>query len=75
MPKRDCKDEWDKIPDDEPIFILRGKDLNTPEAIAEWLFWAREKDVNQGKIESVQARLDEIEDFHCVHPERCKNPD
>lgn len=59
------------IPDDEPVFILRAKDVHASAALAAYL---REL----GEIEhraAVQARIDAFDAFAAAHPERMKYPD
>lgn len=59
------------IPDDEPIFVLRAKDVHASAALAAYL-------AEIGDIEhraAVQARIDAFDAFAAAHPERMKVPD
>jgi len=59
------------IPEDEPIFILRAKDLNAVSALEHY---AREcKDPNQAS--AIRKRLTEFYLFIRTFPERMKEPD
>ena len=76
MPTQCCKDTWDKIPDDEPVFIIRGKDLLALNAVGAWIENAqRSRKVPQDKIDRAQLHYKAIKDFHKDNPERCKMPD
>jgi hypothetical protein len=75
MPTQCCKDTWEKIPDDEPVFILRGKDLLATDVVREWIVAARRNDVNPDKIARAKEHLNAIDQFQGAHPERCKIPD
>ena len=75
MPLQCCKDKWPQIPDDEPVFIIRGKDLLAVPTVLRWIELARKREVNTEKMEAVDRHLQAIIDFQCDHPERCKIPD
>jgi hypothetical protein len=75
MPAPCCKDKWPTIPDDEPVFVIRGKDLLAARAVAHWMDMAAKADVNSDKMAAVARHLKAIEDFQRDHPERCKIPD
>jgi len=75
MPKECCKDTWQRIPDDEPVFIIRGKDKLAPRAILAWLDAAREAGVNVDKLTRAEEHLVAVIEFQEQHPERCKIPD
>lgn len=60
------------IPDDEPVFILRAKDVHATTALAAYL----EEVYNDPEhSEAVQARIDAFDSFAAAHPERMKQPD
>lgn len=60
------------IPDDEPVFILRAKDVHASAALAAYL----EEVFNDPEhAEAVQARIDAFDAFAAAHPERMKHPD
>lgn len=75
MPKQCCKDTWEKIPDDEPVFIIRGKDKLAPRVMLLWLDAARDAGVNEDKLARVGEHLAAVIEFQEQHPERCKIPD
>jgi hypothetical protein len=59
------------IPDDEPVFILRAKDVHASAALAAYL---RELEEIEHRA-AVQARIDAFDAFAAAHPERMKYPD
>jgi hypothetical protein len=75
MPAQCCKDKWPTIPDDEPVFVIRGQDLLAARAVAHWMDMAAEKGVNDTKLAAVAQHLKAIVDFQGMYPERCKVPD
>lgn len=77
MPKECCKETWAKIPDDEPVFILRGKDLLALEAVGRWVFDAgrASSGVSKEKVLGAQEHYNAMKRFREQHPERCKIPD
>ena len=75
MPTANCRDEWDKIPDDEPVFIVRAKDLLSCEIVKRWIDAALRCEVNPAKVNSAATRFREITAFQEQHPDRCKIPD
>ena len=66
-------DEHGKIPADEPVFVLRGRDLLAVAAIRFYACttWARHLSI----ANKVLGVADEIEAWQQAHPERCKLPD
>jgi hypothetical protein len=75
MPKICCLNTWGKIPHDEPVFIIRGKDKLAADAVQAWIDSAEENGVNAEKIDLAQEHLEAILEFQADHPERCKLPD
>lgn len=75
MPKQCCKEKWPTIPEDEPVFVIRGKDKLAARAVAHWLDLAGEAGVDDEKLAKVAEHLADIEQFQKAHPERCKIPD
>lgn len=62
------------IPDEEPVFVLRGKDLIAPDAIAGYL--AKLPDGTETEhANAVRERLVQFHDYQVIHPTRCKAPD
>jgi hypothetical protein len=76
MPSQCCKETWNKIPDDEPVFILRGRDLLAPLRVKAWIAAAVESDVvPQDKIDGARAHYDAMIQFQKENKDRCKMPD
>lgn len=75
MPAECCKATWDKIPDDEPVFIIRGKDLLALGTISDWITRAEMESVNAEKIEGARKHFHWVQAFQVLNPERCKLPD
>ena len=46
---------WDKIPDDEPIFILRAQDATAGRMVEAWAQHARGLGVNKQKCDDASA--------------------
>lgn len=51
-----------KLKQDEPVFILRGRDTLAVYTISRWIELARDNGVNQGKIDSAEKVF--LEFFH-----------
>ncbi len=75
MPKECCKKTWEKIPEDEPVFILRGQDLISGILVEEWIQLAERWKVNKDKIDRAKEHLQDIRIFQLENPRRCKTPD
>lgn len=65
-----------EIPIDEPVFILRAKDLCAPAAIDAYCRAVQEKAtaVNQHTLDSAAAALERFFKFQAAYPGRCKLP-
>jgi hypothetical protein len=75
MPKDCCKETWEKIPDDEPVFTIRGKDALALKTVEFWIKYAVSSGVNPEKIkQAVECRRD-IYNFQMKHSDRAKLPD
>lgn len=59
------------IPDDEPVFILRAKDVNALPALRGYILMLE----NIGHIAAVDKRIAAFEAFAAAHPERMTTPD
>lgn len=46
------------IPEDEPVFLIRGQDLSGPETLRHW---ARENSANGGDPRATQAALEQAD--------------
>jgi hypothetical protein len=75
MPAQCCKDKWPTIPDDEPVFVIRGKDLLALSVVQLWMDKAIDAGVNDEKMLAVLEHYNAIAKFQEDHPERCKVPD
>jgi hypothetical protein len=75
MPKDCCKETWNKIPDDEPVFTIRGQDQLAERVIYFWIREALDAGVNPEKIAQAEEHLHDIQRFQKAHPERTKIPD
>jgi hypothetical protein len=59
------------IPEDEPVFVLRAKDLHAITALRAYLSVCEDATHR----EAVARRIDQFELFADQHPERMKTPD
>lgn len=76
MPSECCKTTWNRIPDDEPVFILRGKDLLAPLRVKAWIAEAVKSGVVPAeKIEGAKAHYEAMLEFQKENKVRCKMPD
>ena len=65
-----------RIPDDEPVFILRAQDRLAAETVAYWIWLAKCRGVNADKIRHAQLEhLEEMWVFQRSNPHRMKLPD
>lgn len=61
------QDPAGKIPDDEPVFLLRGQDVSAPATLR---FWAEENHRNGGDValsELAEAHADSMEEWQHIH--------
>lgn len=61
----------EQIPDDEPIFILRARDIHAADAIH--TYGSRCADPEHRKV--IKDRWRDFMDFRLRHPDRMKEPD
>lgn len=64
-----------KKPDDEPIFIIRGKDLLALGIVLQWIVTAGDAGVNINKINEAWECFNAIRVFQRDHHPECKIPD
>jgi len=64
-----------KAADDEPIWVLRGQDLCTPQTIRAWAAGANARGAPYAKVQEASRNADEIEQWQRDHPDRVKLPD
>ncbi len=60
------------IPDDEPVFLLRAKDIIAPSTVR---FWASELEKNGGDPTMVKMARDHADKMEAYKPELTKTPD
>ncbi len=70
-----CKESIAKIPDDEPVFCIFGRDKIAISAVRFWINQAEILGVNDSKILRAKGHLQDMEDFAARHPERLHLPD
>ena len=64
MYKDDLIKNLDTIPDDEPLFLLRGRDPLAPPIVAGWATDAFNAGVGEAKVESARAIAHAMADYH-----------
>lgn len=71
----DCKivvrETADRVPDDEPVFIFRGKDPFAVSVLAYYASILEENKVSEDHISAVLQRLDDFCEFKKDNPSRC----
>lgn len=55
------------IPGDEPVFLIRGKDICGPGAIRAWAQLARLAKANPNIIEAANRQADMMEEYQSCH--------
>jgi hypothetical protein len=75
MPAECCKKFYAKLPEDEPVFTLAGRDKLAIATVNFWIEEAIKAGVNQDKIDRAYKHLIALSDFQNAHPERVKLPD
>lgn len=63
------------FPADEPLFLLRGKDISAADTIYEYRFFTRDAGSPESQVESVQNAHAAFEAFKQANPERMKAAD
>jgi hypothetical protein len=54
--------DW-MIPGDEPVFLLRGQDVNAEETVRFWAHLARESGADEETVRSALAQADRMRDW------------
>jgi hypothetical protein len=62
------------IPDDEPLFLLRGRDELAVSLLSEYLTLAKITDCTEYHIDGVKQIIERFMEFAAKHPERMKQP-
>jgi hypothetical protein len=73
--KECCKVSIAKIPQDEPVFCLFGRDKFAPVLINQWIDLCIKNGVNEKKVERGIKHLKDVLEFQHNHPERVHLPD
>lgn len=63
------------VPLDEPLFILRARDVNALALLADYLKHAIDSGSNTQHHEAICRRIADFAEFRRNHPERMKVPD
>jgi hypothetical protein len=63
------------VPDDEPLFILRARDVNALAVLSDYLKHAIESGANTEHHEAICRRINDFARFRTEHPKRMKIPD
>jgi hypothetical protein len=66
MPRAEDIEILSKVPDDEPVFILRAQDVLAVGCISSWITRGLMEGVNRDKIKQVNQRLRDFLDFDPV---------
>lgn len=64
-----------EIPDDEPVFVLRGKDTLAASVLARYLVLVDRATENESHTKAVGLRAAAFEDFAADNPNRMRDPD
>ncbi len=75
MPAKCCREFYDRLCEDEPIFTLAGRDRLAPAVIAYWIKLATMAGVNGDKLNRAYEHLTKMNEFQILNPERTKMPD
>lgn len=75
MPAQCCKDLFNRIPDDVPVFTLVAYDELSSDVILYWLKKAEIANVNPDKLKRSRERFEDFLKFRREHPDRMKLPD
>jgi len=63
------------IPDDEPVFLLRGRDINAVKTLESYLKIAKASGCNKEHEQAVKIRIGQFSDFAHWNKKRMKKPD
>lgn len=65
------RDSGEAIPDDEPVFIFRARDVHAVDALHGYLMHV----MDAHHMGCVSRRIDDFKRFAAEHPDRMKEPD
>lgn len=60
---------------DEPVFILRARDILAPRVVVRWAHLAEQAGVPPGKVDGALRLAKEMADWQARYPHRIKLPD
>ena len=63
------------IPDDEPVFILRGQDKCTPQVVRQYAESAQRSGSPTEHHASARRQADAIDEWQKENPDKVKSPD
>lgn len=75
MTASEAKAYLDRIPEDEPVFVLRAQDVLSMLTIREWLRMAERFEVRERKIAGAEDDLQQFREWRHSHSSRVKLPD
>lgn len=64
------QDPSGKIPDDEPVFLLRAKDLAAPATVDYWALRAESLGASPEMVETARRLAQAMRDYQRNHPSR-----
>lgn len=64
-----------KIPADEPVFVIRAKDVSAPRVVAYWARINRRLGADPVMCDAVEAWSESLARWQQQHPEQVKVPD
>lgn len=62
------QDPDNKIPMNEPVFLLRGQDILAPEVIAFWNMLYKRRGGDPNVVKLVEAHIEKIEEYQKINP-------
>jgi len=65
--RKDASRALERAADDEPIFVLRARDLIAPETVREWAYRAAKAGAPREKVVEARACADAMEDWQLEH--------
>ena len=64
-----------QVPEDEPLFILRARDVNALALLCDYKAMAKQNGANADHLRAIDIRIGDFAVFAAQHPERMKVPD
>ena len=68
MNAKEAREYLQRIPDDEPVFVLRAQDALATHAILVWVWLAAALGVCEEKRVGAAAVIDQFETWQKIHP-------